>query len=316
MREIDRNPAELRSHGQDPEALKATVRASLKAVEGIDIEAITRAPWLSVDPALIERSLPRPKTECARPSRARCRRARKGSRRSTRKRRVEAAPSVRVSGALRDGGVHGRGKVAVDAPYAISKRLSPASAGCSRAIPRLTPTPAPRPISRARTSGGDRSRAGPSPIMSTRDRRRRRLARRIAAIACTHTHRDHSPAAARWPSATGAPIIGCAPLAWKASARAPTPLRRGLCAGPGACRRRGDRLRRRQNADRRRHAGPYLQPPLLCLSRRACSPAIMSWAGRPPWSSRPTATWGTTWPASTSSGSATTASIIPRTARR
>ena len=36
---------------------------------------------------------------------------------------------------------------------------------------------------------------------------------RIAAILCTHTHRDHSPAAAPLKAATGAPIIGCAPLA-------------------------------------------------------------------------------------------------------
>jgi len=36
---------------------------------------------------------------------------------------------------------------------------------------------------------------------------------RIAAILCTHTHRDHSPAAAILKARTGAPIIGCAPLA-------------------------------------------------------------------------------------------------------
>jgi glyoxylase-like metal-dependent hydrolase (beta-lactamase superfamily II) len=36
---------------------------------------------------------------------------------------------------------------------------------------------------------------------------------RIAAIMCTHTHRDHSPAAKPLKAATGAPIIGCAPLA-------------------------------------------------------------------------------------------------------
>jgi glyoxylase-like metal-dependent hydrolase (beta-lactamase superfamily II) len=35
---------------------------------------------------------------------------------------------------------------------------------------------------------------------------------RIAAIVCTHTHRDHSPAAAPLKAATGAPIVGCAPL--------------------------------------------------------------------------------------------------------
>lgn len=36
---------------------------------------------------------------------------------------------------------------------------------------------------------------------------------RIAAIMCTHTHRDHSPAAALLRKITGAPVIGCAPLA-------------------------------------------------------------------------------------------------------
>ena len=35
---------------------------------------------------------------------------------------------------------------------------------------------------------------------------------RVAAIVCTHTHRDHSPAARRLKEATGAPIVGCAPL--------------------------------------------------------------------------------------------------------
>src|SRR4051812_32334340 len=37
--------------------------------------------------------------------------------------------------------------------------------------------------------------------------------RPVAAIMCTHTHRDHSPAARPLAQATGAPIIGCAPLA-------------------------------------------------------------------------------------------------------
>lgn len=35
---------------------------------------------------------------------------------------------------------------------------------------------------------------------------------RIVAILCTHTHRDHSPAAAPLAKATGAEIVGCAPL--------------------------------------------------------------------------------------------------------
>ena len=37
--------------------------------------------------------------------------------------------------------------------------------------------------------------------------------RRVVAIMCTHTHRDHSPAAKPLADANGAPIIGCAPLA-------------------------------------------------------------------------------------------------------
>jgi glyoxylase-like metal-dependent hydrolase (beta-lactamase superfamily II) len=37
--------------------------------------------------------------------------------------------------------------------------------------------------------------------------------RQVIAIMCTHTHRDHSPAARPLAERTGAPIIGCAPLA-------------------------------------------------------------------------------------------------------
>ncbi|MEJ7934544.1 MBL fold metallo-hydrolase [Sphingobium sp. AN558] len=36
--------------------------------------------------------------------------------------------------------------------------------------------------------------------------------RAVTAILCTHTHRDHSPAAGPLSKATGAPVIGCAPL--------------------------------------------------------------------------------------------------------
>jgi len=37
--------------------------------------------------------------------------------------------------------------------------------------------------------------------------------RPVVAIMCTHTHRDHSPAARPLAQRTGAPIVGCAPLA-------------------------------------------------------------------------------------------------------
>ena len=36
--------------------------------------------------------------------------------------------------------------------------------------------------------------------------------RRVAAIMCTHTHLDHSPASAPLALRTGAPVVGCAPL--------------------------------------------------------------------------------------------------------
>ncbi len=40
--------------------------------------------------------------------------------------------------------------------------------------------------------------------------------RKVVAIMCTHTHRDHSPSAAPLAERTGAPIIGCAELTLKA----------------------------------------------------------------------------------------------------
>ena len=57
MREIDAHAAEIRRAGQDPEMIKATVRASLKAVEAIDVQAISRQALASVDPATIDAAL-------------------------------------------------------------------------------------------------------------------------------------------------------------------------------------------------------------------------------------------------------------------
>jgi len=42
--------------------------------------------------------------------------------------------------------------------------------------------------------------------------------RPVSAILVTHTHRDHSPAATPLAQATGAPIVGCAPLAMEGTA--------------------------------------------------------------------------------------------------
>lgn len=49
MKEIDAHAVDIRRSGQDPEQLKATIRVSLKAVENIDVEAITRQALASVD---------------------------------------------------------------------------------------------------------------------------------------------------------------------------------------------------------------------------------------------------------------------------
>jgi beta-lactamase regulating signal transducer with metallopeptidase domain len=57
MREIDAHADELRRAGQDPEQIKATVRNSLKSVENIDVEAITRKALASVDHKAIEASI-------------------------------------------------------------------------------------------------------------------------------------------------------------------------------------------------------------------------------------------------------------------
>lgn len=57
MREIDAHAADIRRSGQDPETIKAQVRASLKAVEAIDVEAITRRAMASVDHRQIEASV-------------------------------------------------------------------------------------------------------------------------------------------------------------------------------------------------------------------------------------------------------------------
>jgi glyoxylase-like metal-dependent hydrolase (beta-lactamase superfamily II) len=67
----------------------------------------------------------------------------------------------------------------------------------------------------------------------------------VLAIACTHTHRDHSPAAAPLAERTGGPIVGCAPLVLETDEpRADAPFDKGYApdrvladgerlAGPG-----------------------------------------------------------------------------------
>lgn len=99
----------------------------------------------------------------------------------------------------------------MDAPYAIVERLEP---GVARLLARN-----PSPFTYFGTQTylvGDEELVVIDPGPDLPDHVEAILAaldgRTLAAIACTHTHRDHSPASRALKEATGAPIIGCAPL--------------------------------------------------------------------------------------------------------
>jgi len=100
----------------------------------------------------------------------------------------------------------------VDAPYAILETLEP---GIGRL---LAPNPSPYTHTGTQTyfagTGSNIVVIDPGPDIPAHVAAIVAAAgkRRIAAIACTHTHRDHSPAARALKAATGAPIIGCAAL--------------------------------------------------------------------------------------------------------
>ena len=57
VREIDRNAVHIRRSGQDPEQIKAQIRASMRDIEKIDVEKIYREAMASVDHRQIEKSI-------------------------------------------------------------------------------------------------------------------------------------------------------------------------------------------------------------------------------------------------------------------
>lgn len=100
----------------------------------------------------------------------------------------------------------------MDAPYAIVEQLEP---GVARLLAR---NPSPFTYFGTQTylvGGDDVVVIDPGPDLPAHvDAILAALnGRTLVAIACTHTHRDHSPASRALKEATGAPIIGCAPLA-------------------------------------------------------------------------------------------------------
>jgi len=66
MREVDAHVVDIRRSGQNPEQIKATIRASLKSVEAIDVEAITRQALASVDHEKIAASVAQAEASIAR----------------------------------------------------------------------------------------------------------------------------------------------------------------------------------------------------------------------------------------------------------
>jgi chromosome segregation ATPase len=66
MREVDANAVHIRRSGQDPEQIKATIRASMKGIEGIDVDAIRRQALASIDHRQIEASIAQAEASIAR----------------------------------------------------------------------------------------------------------------------------------------------------------------------------------------------------------------------------------------------------------
>ena len=170
-----------------------------------------------------------------------------------------------------------------------SSNWSRASRACSRTIRRPSLITAPRPIWSATS---ELAVIDPGPGSARAYRRYGRGDRRPAgrAIMCTHTHRDHSPAARPLAERIGAPIIGCAPLALEtvgpradAAFDGDYPADRVLADGETV------EIDGRASPPSRRPATRRT----ICASRMKarCSPATMSWAGRRRSCSRPTATW-------------------------
>lgn len=66
LRELDANAADIRRSGQDPEMLKAQVRASLREVENMDVEKIAREAMASVNPDKMKADLEQAEASLAR----------------------------------------------------------------------------------------------------------------------------------------------------------------------------------------------------------------------------------------------------------
>ena len=66
VREVDANAVHIRRSGMDPEQLKASIRASMKGIENIDVDAIRRQAMASIDHRQIEASIEQAEESIAR----------------------------------------------------------------------------------------------------------------------------------------------------------------------------------------------------------------------------------------------------------
>ena len=205
----------------------------------------------------------------------------------------------------------------VDAPYAILEAARARDRPAARAQSLALHLHRHADLFRGRGRGrGDRSRAPICPSMSRRSSPRS-AGGGVVAIACTHTHRDHSPASRALAAATGAPIVGCAPLALDSvGPRADASFDFDYRPDRVLARWRGDRGRRRRRSSRSRRPGHTSNHLVLRLSRgavhrRPCHGLVDHGGGAA--RRRHGRLYGEPRQAARS---ATTASIIPRTARR
>ena len=162
----------------------------------------------------------------------------------------------------------------MEAPYAKLEQLEPGIAGSSRITRPPSPITARRPIWSA---SNEVAVIDPGPDLPEHlDALERAIGGRpVVAIMCTHTHRDHSPAARPLAERTGAPIVGCAPLALETvGPRADASFDGDYRAGSGARRMAS---RSRSTARRSRPSRRRATPPTICASPIAarCSAAIM-----------------------------------------
>ena len=101
----------------------------------------------------------------------------------------------------------------MDVPYAVSETVHP---GIERVLAR-NPSPYTHTGTQTYIVGSDKEVVVVDPGPDLDDHVEAIVDavgdRSIQAIACTHTHRDHSPASRPLAERTGAPIVGCAPLA-------------------------------------------------------------------------------------------------------